>query len=134
MEWPLTTEAAVVDEGGREEYPEPDRYVDYLDKPWNALEPYLDNLTGGTMAYESSLIAEGLGSFEQDEAVGLLQQAREPLERALKLYQEGKAVAACRELVRASALWTHATWTEFLAEDVVRSEVPEAYRPLGENG
>ena len=122
--------AAIVDEQGREEYPEVERYVDSLGNPFSVVEPYLDNLTDGTMEYDSSLIAEGLASFERDEALSLLQQAREPFERALKLYQEGQEEAACHELVRASALWAHATWSEFLAEDVVKTTVPGAYRPL----
>ena len=122
--------AAIVDQQGRAEYPEAERYVDYLDKPFSVVEPYLDNLTNGTMSYESSLIADGLAIFERDEAVALLQQAKDPFERALELYREGQEEAACHELVRASALWAHATWREFLAEDVVKAEVPAAYRPV----
>ena len=125
-------EAAIVDEEGREEYPEEERYVDYVDHPFSVVEPYLDNLTNGTMEYDSSLIAEGLVNFERREAVDLLQQAREPFERALQLYREGKQEAACHQLVRASALWTHATWTEFLEQDVIKSGVPDAYRPMEE--
>ena len=123
-------EAALIDDEGREEYSEEERYVDYVDHPFSVVEPCLDNLTNGTMEYDTSLIAEGLENFERSEAVALLQQAREPFERALKLYQDGKQEAACHELVRASALWTHATWTEFLEQDVIKSGVPEAYRPM----
>ena len=123
-------EAAVHDEQGRQEYPEPDRYVDYLDNPFSVVEPYLDNLTNGTMTYEGSLIAEGLESFTSDAALDLLRQAREPFESALTHHGKGEREAACAELVRASALWTHATWQEFLADDVIKSEVPEAYRPI----
>ncbi len=123
-------QAALVDAQDRRPYPEPERYVDYLNAPWSPLEPYLDNLTGGTMAYDGSLIAQGLRTFRRREAIELLQQAREPFTQALALYQRGEYQNACRELVRASALWTHATWKEFLEEDVVGTQAPSAYRPI----
>ena len=125
-------EAAVVDAAGREKYPDAERYVDSLDRPWSVLEPYLDNLSNGTMAYESSLIAEGFASFKRQEALDLLQASKGHFENALELYKEGRHEAACGQLVRASALWTHATWKEFLEEDVTRAGVPEAYRPIVE--
>jgi multimeric flavodoxin WrbA len=124
--------AALVDACGREKYPDRERYVDYLDAPWSPLEPYLDNLTGGTMDVERSLIAQGLRTFRRPEAVALLQQAQEQLEGALALYQGSQHRDACRQLVRASALWTHATWVEFLQQDVVKAQVPAAYRPIEE--
>jgi multimeric flavodoxin WrbA len=125
-------QAAVADAQGRRKYPDQERYVDYLDAPWRPLEPYLDNLTRGTMAYEGSLIAQGLDTFGRQEAIALLEEARERLEDALALYKEGRHPDACRHLVRASALWTHATWKEFLEEDVVKADVPAAYRPIEE--
>jgi multimeric flavodoxin WrbA len=125
-------QAAVVDAQGRKKYPDQERYADYLDAPWRPLEPYLDNLTRGTMAYERSLIAQGLDTFTRQEAVALLEEARGQLEDALALYGKGRHRDACRHLVRASALWTHATWKEFLEEDVVQADVPAAYRPIGE--
>ncbi len=82
------------------------------------------------MAYERSLIAQGLDTFRQQGAVELLQEAREQLDRALALYREGRHRDACRHLVRASALWTHATWREFLQDDVIKADVPAAYRPI----
>ena len=123
-------QAAVVDAQGRCKYPDQERYVDYLDAPWPPLEPYLDNLTHGTMAHERSLIAQGLDTFSQQEAIELLQEAQEQLDSALALYREGRHPDACRPLVRASALWTHATWREFLQDDVIRADVPAAYRPI----
>ncbi|MDP6775779.1 MAG: flavodoxin family protein [Candidatus Latescibacteria bacterium] len=126
-------EAATQDASGRGKYPDEEKFVDYLDKPWSALEPYLENLTSGTMAYKTSLIAEGLASFKRQEARDLLEASREPFLEALKLYGEGKAEEACDALVRASALWTHATWKEFLEEDVVKSGVPGAYRPIADD-
>jgi multimeric flavodoxin WrbA len=124
--------AAVRDAAGREKFPDQERYVDYLDKPWSVLEPYLDNLSNGTMAYDSSLIVEGLASFRRQEAKALLQKAKNHLKEALELHRAGDAEAACDQLVRASALWTHATWQEFLEEEVIGTGVPAAYRPIVE--
>jgi multimeric flavodoxin WrbA len=126
-------EAAKLDEQGRRKYPDEERYVAYLDKPWNALQPYLDNLSSGTMAYEHSLIAEGFGSFKRQEAIELLEKSKGHFERALELYKQGKRSDSCIELVRASGFWTHATWKEFLEEDVIKSSVPDAYRPIGQD-
>ncbi len=123
-------EAAKLDAKGRRKFPDQDRYLEYLNKPWSALEPYLDNLSNGTMTYESSLIEEGLASFKRKEAVELLQQSRGHLKKALEFHAQDRAEEACLELVRASAFWTHATWKEFLEEDVIKSKVPEAYRPI----
>ena len=125
-------EAAQRDARSRLKYPDGERYVDYLGKPWSALEPYLDNLSNGTMAYDTSLIEKGLDVFRRPAAVALLQRAKGHYERALRLYREGEEQAACDQLVRASALWTHATWQEFLEEDVIKAGVPETYRPIAE--
>ena len=127
-------QAAVVDAQGRRKYPDRERYVDYLDAPWSPIEPYLDNLSDGTMACERSLIAQGLTTFQRPEAVDLLQKARAQLEDALTLYARGQAVEASRQLAATSALWAHATWQEFLEEDVVGTAVPLAYHPIEEGG
>jgi hypothetical protein len=34
--------------------------------------------------------------------------------------------------VKAGALWTHATWKEFLEEEVIGTPAPGAYRPIVE--
>ena len=125
-------EAAKRDAQGRARFPDEERYVDYLNRPWSVLEPYLDNLSNGTMEYDASLIAEGIANFQRRAAIELLQGAKGHFENALELYKERKDEAACGELVRASALWTHATWKEFLEEDVVKTSAPEAYRPIVE--
>ena len=126
-------EAAAEDAAQRKPFSDQDKYVAYLDEPWSVLDPYLDNLSNGTMAWEGSLIAEGLDSFKRQDAVELLQEARGHFEAALQLRGEGRREEACHRLVRASALWTHATWMEFLEEDVIRSETPGAYRPIPED-
>lgn len=125
-------EAAMADAAERVPMGDSQRFIEYLDHPWSALEPYLENLTDGTMEYAESLIAVGLERFQRPEAVELLQQAREPFQEALRLYADGQRQQACESLVRASALWTHATWKEYLEEDVIGSTVPDAYRPLEE--
>lgn len=126
-------EAAVVDAQGRKEYTDLDKYVDYLDRPWSVLEPYLANLTNGTMEYDTSLIEEGLRSFGRQEAIDLLQEAKGFFQKALGLYKQGDREGACDQLVRASALWTHATWKEFLEQDVIGADTPDAYRPIVED-
>ena len=125
-------EAAQEDARERKQVSDQERFVDYLDKPWSALEPYLENLSNGTMEYESSLIAEGLANFERQEALELLGEAKGLFQQALQSYKEGDKEAACDWLVRASALWTHATWKEFLEEEVVKTGAPETYRPIAE--
>jgi hypothetical protein len=84
------------------------------------------------MEFAPSLLVEGLANFKREEAIELLEQASGHLEAALVHYKEDRSEAACGQLVKASALWTHATWKEFLEEDVVKSSVPGAYRPLEE--
>ena len=126
--------AAEQDALARKPLDDRERYVAYLDKPWSALRPYLENLTNGAMDYQSSLIAEALGSFGRPEALELLDQAKGHLEAALRLYHDGDEPSACDELVQAGALWTHATWKEFLEEQVVGAGVPGAYRPIDKDG
>ena len=82
------------------------------------------------MAYERSLVVQGLDTFRRPEAIELLQEAREQLESALALYRDSRYADACHQLVKASALWTHATWSEFLRDDVIKADVPAAYRPI----
>jgi len=123
-------EAARKDAEGREKFPDRERYVDYLDKPWSVLEPYLDNMSNGTMSYESSLIADGFANFKRQEAIEQLKKSREHFESALELYKSGQVKTACTQLARASAFWTHATWKEFLEADVIKTNVPGAYRPV----
>lgn len=125
-------QAALVDEKGREKYPDPIRYPDYVDQPWSVLEPYLDNLTNGRMTYEGSLIEEAFESLKKEEALELLTQAKEVFLEVLEAHRQDKPKEASRLMARASALWAHATFKEFLEEDVVKTSLPKAYRPLEE--
>jgi len=122
---------ALRDSEERRKFPsEQERYRAYLDAPWSPLEPYLWNLTDGTFSVEGSLLARAFRTFGNPEARELLGRALEDLRRCLELYHEGRREEACGYLVEAGALWTHATWKEFLEEDVIGTKIPEAYRPL----
>ncbi len=124
--------AALADAAGRRPLGDEECYLDYLDRPWSVLEPYLDNLTEGTFRAETSLVARSLaaGAFQNAEAVELLGQARDALGGALAERERGDREASVRHLVRASAYWTRATWKEFVEPGVVRAAQPAAYRPL----
>jgi len=124
--------AALADQEGREKYPDPERYPDYVDHPWSVLEPYLDNLTNGRMTYEGSLIEEGFQTLRNPEALDLLAQARDVFLEVLEARGQDRPREASRLLARASAFWAHATYKEFLEEEVVKTSLPKAYRPLEE--
>jgi multimeric flavodoxin WrbA len=118
---------------GREPFDDEAKYLYYArEAPWAALDAYVENLTRGTGRWEQSLIRHGLvhGTFQRPEARELLEEALPVLKQALYEYHQGNREEATRELVRASALWTHATWKEFLEEEVIGVSQPDAYRPL----
>ncbi len=117
-------EAALVDEAGRVPLNEEERFLYYLDRPWDGLEKYLDNLTDGTLTWEHSLVKRALDfrpyGREQMEHMEL---AGEELKRALGYYFVGEREKAAVRLARASSYWTHATWGR-------GSSPPSAYKPL----
>jgi len=126
-------QAAVQDAEGRQPFDDEAKYLHYArEAPWQALDVYVENLTRGTGRWEQSLIRRGLtqGTFQRPEARALLEEALPLLKEALYQYHHGSREEATKALVRASALWTHATWKEFLEEDVIGVAQPEAYRPL----
>ncbi len=126
-------EAAKVDAQGREKFADDkERWFYYMDKPWNAFIPYLENLTAGTFKSDSSLIETALrhNTFKRKEAIELLKRAQVEFEVAMRYYNLNDYKLASEHLVKASALWTHSTWKEFLELEVVKTEPPEAYRPL----
>ena len=120
-------EAAQADSAGRRPLSDEEAW---LRGPWSPLEPYLHNLTQGTFDAERSLLVEG--HFEEAEARSLLAEAQPLLVKALAAWRAGELEAATRHLLAASALWTRATWLEFLEEDVIKAKQPEVYRPLPE--
>ena len=81
---------------------------------------------------ELSIMRQALarGTFQREEARALLEQAQAVYARYAHHAGLGEHAAALRALVRASALWTHATYKEFLEEQLVKAPPPEAYRPL----
>ena len=121
---------------GRTPMTDEDRFLAYMDSPWAALDAYLENLTHGTMRYEGSMIQEALdaGTFTKPDAAKLLREAGEILREALAARAAGDLEEANRLLVRASACWTHATWKQFLEDDVIGAKQPDAYRPLDGSG
>ncbi|MBI3923809.1 MAG: flavodoxin family protein [Armatimonadetes bacterium] len=129
----LAETALEEEQHGRKPYAsDEDKWLDYEASPWQPLLPYLDNLTFGTLDAGSSIIARSLNeaTFDRPEAVEMLEKALPLLTQALDCHKAGDAEQATRHLVAASALWTHATWKEFLEEDVIGARQPEAYRPL----
>jgi len=117
---------------GRRPVTDEERFLAYMDSPWPALEPYLEDLTHATMRYEGSIIHEALeaGTFTKPEAAKLLSEAAEILPQALAARASGDLEEANRLLVKASACWTHATWEQFLEDEVIGTKQPDAYRPL----
>ena len=125
-------QAARRDEEGRMPLSDEEAWLAYMDKPWNALLPYLENLTRGTLRAEDSLIEYGLsqGTFRREEARQCLEKARRPMQQAIAAWRLQDYEAAQRQLLTASALWTRATWLEFLEEGVIGAKQPAVYRPL----
>ena len=82
-------EAAKVDVEGREKISDLDNFLGAQNNPWVVLEPYIENLTNGTYAYEDSLIEYSLshGTVKKDEAVELLRKAGEELKLTLQSYR-----------------------------------------------
>ncbi len=111
-----------------------EKFLTYMGKPWNPLENYLFNLTNGTFTAEKSIPEKALrqGVFKRPEAIELLKQCAEGLAEAMRLYALKNYEEANHHLVEASACWTHATWKEFLEEQVVGTSAPEVYRPMSE--
>ena len=109
-----------------------EHWLAYLAKPWSVLPHYVDNLTRGTGNPAVSLIRQALarGAFQREEAIELLSEADRAFEEFAELRALNDTEGAVRRLVKASALWTHATWKEFLEEQLIGTSPPEAYRPL----
>jgi len=123
---------ALRDAEGRRSWSELERYRAYRKSRWDPYRHYLDNLTAGTRDWEKSLIAraQASGSFTDPEAARLLGEAGKELRACLAADGAGEEDEALPPLVRAGALWTHATWRQLLEKDVVRAAPPRAYRPL----
>jgi multimeric flavodoxin WrbA len=130
-------EAALRDEReGRRPMTDEEIWLAYEGAPWSVYPNYVENLTHGTGRAELSIVSASLarGTFSREEAVALLEQAQGALDGHWQAARTGTRGDAIRALVRASALWTHATWKEFLETDLIGVAPPKAYRPLDEQG
>jgi len=124
-------EAALKDElEGRKRMTDEELWLYYMDKPWDAFELYLENLTWGTFTSEGSLIEYGLKTFKREESLRLLEKAKRQLTQALDAYRSKEPIKARKHLIAASAYWTHATWKEFLEQEVIKKPPPKVYRPI----
>jgi len=126
-------QAAIEDAEERRPYAnDTERFLAYADKPWDPIENYLHNLTRGTMRWEESLPEQALrhGTFEEPEALELLQKASDTLRAAVSCYRLHDLTEACELLVEASSYWTHSTWGEFLEQQVIGTAPPPVYRPM----
>lgn len=124
-------EAAILDHGeGRKTLTDREKFVIYSE-PWNAFESYLDNLTNGSRASKDSMARKALENetFGRERALEMLKRADKKIQEAFELLEDGKRDAARDALSDGSALWTEATWREFLEEDLIGVKKPEAYRP-----
>lgn len=127
--------AALQDERqGRKAPSDEELWLEYVDKPWSVLPHYVQNLTRGTGDPALSIIRHALsqGTFNNPQALALLEEADREFQRFAQHQSLGEKREALRSLVKASALWTHATWKEFLEEQLIKAPPPEAYRPLSE--
>ncbi|MEM3873118.1 MAG: flavodoxin family protein [Nitrososphaeria archaeon] len=128
-------EAALKDEKeGRRALTDEEVWLYYQDKPWSVFPNYIENLTMGTRDPKLSIIkrALALGTFKRKEAIELLKKADEEFDNYAHYYSLNDYENALKSLVKASAFWTHATWKEFLEEQLIKAPPPKAYRPLEE--
>ena len=126
-------EAALTDETqGRQPLTDEEMWLAYEATPWPVYPHYVDNMTQGTGAPEQSIVTQSLarGTFTRAEARSLLEEAEAALAVHWQRAHTGTREEAIRALVRASALWTHATWKAFLEDDLIKAAPPKAYRPL----
>lgn len=124
--------AALIDaQQGRQRFSDEEKFAYYLDKPYRVLDPYLDNVTQGTLQMHGSLPQRGTVEFLKEEARQLAAQAEAEFARALALKPTDDA-AAYQALMRASAFWTRATWKEFVEDFISKREELEPYRDLPE--
>ena len=128
-------EASLKDEKeGRKIPTDEELWLFYQDKPWNPFQYYIENLTMGTSDPNLSIIKSSLslGTFKKKEAIELLKKADIEFDKFSYYYGLNDTENAIKSLVKSSALWTHATWSEFLEEQLIKVPVPKAYRPIVE--
>ena len=128
----LGEEALRDERDGRKPKTDLENWLEYQDKPWKVYPHYIENLTMGTSDPSLSLIRRALShqKFKRAEAIDLLRKADDEFEKFTYYYNLNDHENAIKHLVKASALWTHATWKEFLEERLIRASPPRAYRPI----
>ena len=129
----MVAQAALKDEAeGRHHLSDEESWFYYMDKPWNALQPYLNNLTRGTFRLEDSLIEYALtqGTIKNPESRAMLEEAREALIETINAWNLQDMNKAQKFLLKASALWTHATFKENCDKLGLKMDIPSGYRPL----
>jgi multimeric flavodoxin WrbA len=126
-------EAALADAAGRKKVTDREKFRMYSG-PWDVTEGYLMQLTNGSMKPEDSMSSKSLrtGAFKRPDALEILKKADAKIQNAFKAWEKGDIEKARDELSDGSALWTEATWREFLEEKVIRGKKPEAYRPVSD--
>jgi multimeric flavodoxin WrbA len=117
---------------GRRALSDREMWHHYHNSAWPVFPRYLENLTRGTSDGRQSILRRALatGAMQRPEALEHLRQADALFEQALSHQRLGQIEAAMDTLVQASAQWTHATWREFLEEQLIKAPPPRAYRPL----
>lgn len=122
---------AIEDAKGRKRLTDVEKFRLYR-YPWNACESYLMQLSNGTMKSEDSMTRKSLEKdiFKRSDAIELLIKSNKLVEKAFKAWHKGEREDAEKYLSDGSALWTEATWREFLEEKVIRGKKPEAYRSI----
>lgn len=131
----LAEESLKDEKDGRKEMSDEERWLYYMNQPWQALNFYLENLTQGTFQWEPSLMEQSLRRdlFKNPQAIKHLKKSLSKLKQALRYYNLKDYTNTIKYLVSSSSYWTHATWKEFLEEGVVKGTQPDAYRPLSKN-
>ncbi|MFW6118224.1 MAG: flavodoxin family protein [Chloroflexota bacterium] len=126
-------EFALQDAKGRIKLTDLEKFSLYRE-PWDVSEAYLIQLTNGSMKAEESMSKKALekDTFKRPDALEILKEADDKIQKAFKAWNNGDRATAESELSDGTALWTEATWREFLEEKVARCKKPAAYRPMPE--
>ena len=127
-------DAALDDErNGRTKLTDKEIFSMYMGTPWDIVDGYIENITGGTFSYADSIPARALadGVFTNPDARELIEKVCEHLKTALEYYNTGNRMAASPEMALVAKFWTNGTYLQF-GKDIVKASIPKAYRPLDE--
>jgi multimeric flavodoxin WrbA len=124
-------EAALEDEKERKSLTDKEKFAMYS-WPWNVMEGYMDNLTNGSRKPEEIMPKRAIDNeiFTHENALEVLEPAKEKLLKMFEAMEAGNIEEAQALMSDGSALWTEATWREFLQDDVIGVTKPESYRPV----